>query len=421
MSVFQKRQKLRQLQTKVVHMLFVLILTMLFSISEKAAAIAISTLPAGIYSPAFYFGEITGIDQRYTETGSLVRLTDYKAINFDAKTLAKFNAQASNLISTLNRFGAFNLGDSFNLGTLEIQTKPEIKYFAPVLAYGLTNSWTVGLALPVIHYTNDVKLSQSFSNISYYRSQFSGLSQDLDQALNTNIGEATQQALVGKGYSRLESRDKQFLADAQLVSLYKILEDSNQTVMHQLTFNLPTGPEYDTDDLLALNTFHKFSIENTFGYARQMGSIFKLVPYTSVKINIPDKISARVPKDEDDILPDQSTKETVQRYEGPTLEIGLQALADVFENLQVSLDYKIGAKAEDKYAGSGNSRYELLSKNTSSRWQKVSAEVVYSTVKSYLNKKAMLPMMISLSVFDTIAGTNTERKSGQELAMTLFF
>ena len=288
MSVFQKRPKLRQVWTKVVHLFFVLILMAVATFSEKSLAIATSTLPEGIYSPAFHFGQITGIDQRYTETGSLVQLTDYKAINFDAKTLAKFNAQAQNLISTLNRFGAFNLGDSFNLGTLEIQTKPEIKYFAPVLAKGITDTWTLGLALPVIHYKNDVKLSQSFSNISYYRSQFSGLSQDLDQALNTNIGEATQQALAAKGYSRLENRDKQFLGDAQFVSLYKILEDGNQTVMHQATFNLPTGPEYNGDDLLALNNFHKFFIENTFGYARHIGSIFKIVPYTTVILNMPD-------------------------------------------------------------------------------------------------------------------------------------
>ena len=103
-------------------------LTLILTFALNSLAMPTATLPTGIYSPSFRYGEINGIDQRYTENGSLVRLTDYKSIDFDAKTLAKFNSQAQTLISTLNRFGAFNLGDSFNLGTLEIESKPEIKY-----------------------------------------------------------------------------------------------------------------------------------------------------------------------------------------------------------------------------------------------------------------------------------------------------
>ena len=101
--------------------------------------------------------------------------------------------------------------------------------------------------------------------------------------------------------------------------------------------------------------------------------------------------------------------------------MGLQTTADITETFQVSFDYKIGAKAEDRFEGSKASNYELLSKNSASRWQKVSADFTYSTVKSYFQKKSLLPMMITLSIFDTIAGTNIERKSGQELSSTFFF
>ena len=419
MLVFHSRQILGHLRTKVVHM--AIVLPALILTATPAFAVTTATLPSGIYSPAFRYGQINGIDQRYTESGTLVRLTDYKSIDFDAKTLAKFNTQAKNLISTLNRFGAFGLGDSFNLGSLEIESKPEIKYMAPVLAYGMNSNWTIGIGLPVIHYTNQVQLSQSFSNINYYRSQFSGLSRELDQALNTNIGEATQQALATKGYRRLESQDQQFLGDAQLVSVFKIFEDADQTLIHQASLNLPTGPTYNADDLLALNTFHKTSVENTFGFSRQIGSLFHIIPYTTVKLCVPDQIDARVPKDEGDILPDRNSTETVKRYEGASVEMGFQTMADINDALQISFDYKIGAKAEDRYTGSRGNNYELLSKNSASRWQRVSADIAYSTVKSYFQKKSMLPMMITLTVFDTIAGTNIERKSGQELTSTFFF
>lgn len=392
-----------------------------FIISLNSFALSTDTLPEGIYSPSLRIGHIEGLEQRYNESGSLVKLSDYRSIEFDAKTLAQFNSQAKALITSLNSFGAFNLGDSLNLGTLEIETKPVIDYMVPLLAKGLSKAWTVGLGLPVVHYQNQVKLSQSLSNIEYYKSRFAGYSAELDQALNTNLGEATQQVLTNKGYKRLEDRDEQFLGDVQLASVFKFYEDTNQTMIHQATLSLPTGPKYDADDLLALNSFHKTSLENTFGYSRRLVNFWKVVPYTSVKFYLPDQIDARVPSSESDILPDQDSKETVLRTEGSTLEVGLQNILDVVDAVQLSFDYKVGAKSEDRYSGSKGQRYDLLSKNTSSRWQKVSAEVVYSTVKSYFKKKSSLPMTVSLNIFDTISGTNIERRTGQELSFTLFF
>ncbi|MBC7421473.1 MAG: hypothetical protein H7328_12170 [Bdellovibrio sp.] len=394
-------------------------LPLLFSLNSLAASI--ETLPADIYSPSFRYGQITGLEQRYTESGSLMRLTDYKAIEFNARTLAQLNSQAEALIASLNRFGAFNLGDSLNLGTLDIQSKPEIKYMAPVLGRGITKNWSVGIGIPVIRYQNKVKLSQSFSNIDYYRSQFSGLSADLDRALNTNIGESTQQALEAKGYKRLDDRDQQFIGDIQLASVFKLYEDANQSIVHQATLSLPTGPAYDADDLLALNTFHKTTLENTIAYAHNIGTFWKMVPYTTLNIAVPDQIEARVPTSDSDMLPDQDSKEMVQRMEGTSLEVGFQNIIALGDSFQFSLDYKVGAKSEDRFTGSRGLRYELLAKNTSASWQKVSAEVIYSSVKSYLSKKSAIPMNISLKIFDTIAGRNVERRIGQELALTLFF
>jgi len=42
-------------------------------------------------------------------------------------------------------------------------------------------------------------------------------------------------------------------------------------------------------------------------------------------------------------------------------------------------------------------------------------------VNSYLKSKKFIPMIVSFSVYDTIAGENVERRLGQELNMTLFF
>jgi hypothetical protein len=401
---------------------FCLLFIQLFFLFYNSQIFALTTevLPPSIYSPAFRYGQINGLDERYSETGSLVRLTDYKSIEFDADTLAKFNTKANELIATLNKFGIYKAGDLFNLGTLEINTKPEIKYFAPVLAKGISETWTVGLGLPVLTYTNKISLSQKFSNIEYYN-QFRGLSPELDQALDTDLALETQQALVNKGYKKLESQSQKFLGDIQLVSIKKIIQNINSSVLHLLTITLPTGPGYDADNLLALNTFHEFSFENKIAYVKKLFYFLELAPTISMKYTLPEKITARVPKNAGDVLPDQNSKDEITKTKGVTFETGLNMNVLASENLKLSGGFNIGQKLKDTFSGSSKGDTSVLADKTNSKWQKVNAEISYSTVQSYLKSQKFIPLILSLSVFDTIAGENIERQLGQELNMTLFF
>ncbi len=388
--------------------------------TAQSFALTTETLPKNIYSPAFRYGQITGLSERYSEQGDLVRLKDYKSIEFDSEMLTKFNTRANELIATLNKFGLYKAGDLFNLGTLEIDTKPEIKYFAPVLAKGLSETWTIGIGLPVITYTNEIRLSQKFSNIDYYN-QFRGLSPELDQALDTDLSAETQKSLINKGYQSLESQEKKFLGDVQLVSIKKMGQKLSSAFLHLLTVTLPTGPNYDADDLLALNSFHEFSVENKFAYVQKLYSFFDIVPNTAIKYVVPEKITARIPKNKDDILPDQFSKDAVTKTTGLTFEMGLSAALSLSDQLKLSMGYSYGEKLKDSYSASGKGDSSLLAEKSQKKWQKMIGEISYSTVQNYLQSKKFIPLIFSFNAFDTIAGENIERRLGQELNMTLFF
>lgn len=378
------------------------------------------TLPTNIYSPAFRYGQISGLDEHYSESGTLQKLKDLKSIEFDAETLSQFNSKANELISTLNKFGVYKAGDLFNLGTLEIDTKPEIKYFAAILAKGISESWTIGVGLPVIKYSNQIQLTQKFSNMDYYN-QFRGLSPELDQALDTDLTVETQTALSNKGYKPLESTEKQFLGDIQLVSLKKMIQTTNSRLLHLLTLTLPTGPAYDTDDLVALNSFHEFSIENKFIFSRQLAYFLEIAPTLSAKYVLPEKLTIRVPQNQDDMLPDQNSKDELTKNAGLLFEAGLNISIAASEQLKFSTGYNISEKYRDQFSPSSKGNSELLSIDTNSKSQKINAEISYSTIQSYLKTKKYLPFILSFAVFDTIAGENIERRLGQELNMTLFF
>lgn len=403
----------RNFRLVLVKIIFLFYSTLSFGLTSE-------TLPINIYSPAFRFGQISGLDEHYSESGTLQKLKDLKSIEFDADTLSQFNTKANELISTLNKFGVYKAGDLFNLGTLEIDTKPEIKYFAAILAKGISDSWTVGIGLPVIKYSNQIQLTQKFSNIDYYN-QFRGLSPELDQALDTDLTVETQTALSNKGYKPLQSTEQQFLGDLQLVSLKKIIQTTNSSLLHLLTLTLPTGPSYDTDDLVALNSFHEFSIENKFIFARQLAYFLEIAPTISVKYFLPEKLTIRVPQTKDDMLPDQNTKDELTKTAGLLFEAGLNISIAASEQLKFSTGYNISEKYRDQYSASTKGDSDLLSDQTNSKSQKVNAEISYSTIQSYMKTKKYMPFVLSFALFDTIAGENIERRLGQELNMTLFF
>lgn len=377
------------------------------------------TLPKGLRSPAIRWGALTSLDQKYSDQGKLVRLKDTKSIEFDSETLAKFNSRAESLIETLNRFGLYKAGDLFNLGTLEINTQPEINYKAPIFAYGLSANWTIALGIPIVEYKNDIQFRQTFSNVDYYN-QFRGLSAELDQALDTDLSVETQKVVQEKGYKPLTSRNETFIGDIQLVSLYQIPQERRQIIL-QTTMTVPTGPEYDADDLVALNTFHEFSIEQSTGIQWTTMTWLDVMPLVNLKYFIPMQKTMRVPKNSDDVLPDQNTKDQITENKGLLYEVGLQTQLNLSDSFSIKGLYTMGQQQATRYSSSNKGSTDALEKNTFSEWQKVRLDFDYSSVSQYMKSKSGIPYILSLSIFDTIRGKNIERRLGQELNLTLFF
>jgi hypothetical protein len=385
------------------------------------ALTATSLLPAGVNSPSVRMGNIQGINERYVENGTLMKLGDYRSVVFDAPTLAKFNSDAKKLITALNRFGSQGLGDQFNLGVLKVDTAPVVKYYAPVYARGVTNHWTVGFGVPVVNYTNQISLSNQFSNIEAYRRQFSGLDPELDAALNTDLGTATNQALADKGYKTLTNRDETFVGDIQLVSMYRLFEDEQQALVYQAQLGLPTGPKYNPDDLAALNVFGRTTVNNTLVYSRKLGKGFSAIPYVSYLLNIQDDVMIRVPTSESDTLPEASAKENLKRQIGNMATLGGSLVYDFSDSWSLGAGYEISQKEKDSYRGSKGSRYDLLSEKTALSAQRAKMEITYSSVKSYFKKAALIPTILAFEISDVVAGVNVERQLVQELNLMLFF
>ena len=396
-------------------------------LNQAFALDSAQVLPAKINSPSLRTGTVFHVGQRYDNNGDLLSLDDLKSVEFNVKTLSQIEPQVHELVKALNSFGSpgDNYGDKLNLGVMRVSVSPKIDYTAPIHAWGLTENWTFGFGVPVIHYTNEIQIRQDGSNLAAYRKQFEGrISPELDRAfdrLSLDIPAAVHSELEAKGYRPLDKRDQTFIGDIQLVSLYKMPEKGRASFIHRGTMSLPTGPKDNPDDLMDLNVFGETSVTNELLAAYKLGGRLDLGGRAGIKIMIPDKLEKRVPKDENDLLPDASQKEVVTRYGGETAILGTSANYHLNASWMTGVGYEYLHKQRDRYKGNRNLAYSVLENETDSISHKSRVDLSYSTVQAYFDKKAIIPTIFTLEISDIFAGRNIARQTFTEFNWMLFY
>lgn len=378
-------------------------------------------LPRGINSPMFNYGVFQNLEQRFENDGSLWRVGDLRSVEYDAAYLSKVSPEAKNLISALNAFGQ-NHGQLINYGVLKFEIIPSMSYFAPIYAYGLTDKWTLAVGAPVITFETKINLETVNSNLASYKSIYQGrVSDELDRALNLDIKAETLKTIEQRGYKPLISQKQQFLSDVQVVSIYKFNQTSYFDLFYLTTIGLPTGPQYDPDDLVALNTFGLASVENTFASTLKGPFGLSATPYIGYQYVLPDSITARVPLNEEDNLPDASQKEGVHRQTGGRWIVKTEGEWKASDAFSFTSAYLQSQKAADKFEGSQGGRYDLLSKKTNTREETYSFKLSFNTIKAYFKKKALFPFVVYYEFSDLFRGENINRRTLHEFNFKMFF
>lgn len=404
--------------------LFIFICMSRLAPSTGFALDSADVLPSGINSPAFRVGVVSGIGQKYDSAGRLVSLNDVHSIEFDSKELARFEPRVQELVDALNQFGRQGLGDALTLGSLRIETSPDVRYVAPVHAYGVTPRWTVAVGVPVVTYNNKISMRQTGSNLNAIRSQVGNISSDLNAAfeeLNVSLVSTAQKELSSKGYKPLADRSETFIGDVQLASLYQFHHSPAWTGLLKTFVTLPTGPGDDPDDLADLGIFGQSAIEQTALITVRPFRRLSIAAKGAYRYVIPDEVVKRVPTSEDDTLPGIESKRSVKRQTGGTVSAGVSGSLELLSRLSAGVGYEISRKASDQYSGAGPGDVSVLSKDTDSIAQRVRAGISYSSTEAYMRKEAMLPAIVSYEISDTIRGVNVERQTIHELWVTLFF
>jgi len=91
------------------------------------------------------------------------------------------------------------------------------------------------------------------------------------------------------------------------------------------------------------------------------------------------------------------------------------------EKWSIASGYSFEYKFSNQYSGAPGSRGRFLEKGTQKSAHLGRLKVGYSTVSSFLKKKALVPLVAAYKLTKTFAGSNIENKTRHELSVSLFF
>ena len=419
--------------------LIVFVMVSLFLNLETHALEDISLLPKGVRALMYRQGVISEIGNKYSSNYQLGSIQYRMSRRIDAKMIQQINEEFVELVKIMNNeFPDYNLGDKVYLGDLILDGDPRIDFKAPILAYGVTNSYTLAVAVPIVDFqakisarhTGQYNIEQIKaampSTYSSYRGDSYNFSARLEDAYrqlqdSANLTAKVSELCRDKNLKCLGEERESSIGDIQLVNRFLLYEDPKWAFMYRAHINLPTGPEDDPNNLLDLPVFHRTFIDHAF-VSRYTYKDFKFHNALAYVMQVPDRVNKRVPESENDILPDEDRTENLQRKIGDSLKYEFNSFYQINPDLSLGAGFTKEWKSKDSYRGSYEDRnYSLLSRNTSVESLKFQGTLSYSTVDRFLRKKFPIPLSLSYSYSDLVSGKNVERQLTHELNLAVMF
>lgn len=410
---------------------FIILCMILLGTSLSMAASNTAVLPRGVWHPSVRYGIMSELTNKYDNSGSLQSIGRLNQA-FDGESLARQVPEFSKLATLLSgTYPNSNYAEQLSAGALEFDANADIKYTALVLAYGISPRITLAAGVPIVTINAQVSAYQTgINNARAIRNQISAdgiqsISPDLDNGLtrleNADLVLEYEKALESKGYVVPRSANSTVTGDLMLAVIYQYWENRRWTFSEQTTINLPTGPEDNPDDFLDIPVFHQTYIKFDFKQDFRVTNNWSLGLLLGYTWKIPDTAVKRVPKDENDILPDADRKERVNRDLGDVITIGGSTGYWITNYLNFGTGYDYSYKSADTYSGARGYNYSLLSRNTESNWHRVYGVATFSTVQMFMAKEFAAPLIVSYMYSDIIAGTNVDRQLTHEFTLKMFF
>lgn len=392
-------------------------LTTPFSISTT------TVLPKGIRSMRVS-GFSTTVDGWYNDNGFStgvaepfnLQLSYARLLNGENDENLKLNVE-----SQLKNEGV-DLQNIAGTSTADINTR--VVATVPTIAYGLTERWTLAVAVPIVYTNIDVEKGFVRSEeLQGLVTDFSSKSRKQAAVIEQKLNDVIATELANKGYKPLEDSEQTQVGDLVLVAKYLAHKDINYSWAITNTVTVPTAHVRDTSKVVDPSPGDgQWDYGLTSTLEVPISARWKIINNTGYIVQFADVRETRIPISEEERV-STDIDYGANRDLGDQRFTSMAATYTPFSWLNFGASYTLAYKQRDRWTGVNASadRYRALGVETEQYMEAVYLQTGFSTIGLFQNNKFPIPMMGTLGVGQVVAGRNVRNDPLWSLNMSLFF
>ena len=356
-------------------------------------------------------GQVTGVAEPMVQKLSYARLLKAEP-NDELKRNIEATLQAKGV--SLDTVAGVSLAD--------VNTR--VTATLPSLAIGVTNWWTIGVAVPIL-YTN-VDVETSFQGTTELQGIVTGLSKNSrgqTQMIERKLSDVIATELAGKGYLPLQDRQRTEVGDVSLISKMQLYNGLGIRWAIQNRITAPTARtrainrlvdpaagdgqwDFGTVSIIEVPLHSKVSLFH------EVGHLFQFADHQDARI--PFSPTERLSPDID---------ENAYRDMGDISHTQLGAMYLPLSSLSLGLAYYAAYKQQDKWKGglASQARYDVIGIETNQYMQAAMGQVGWSSVAAYRAGTFPVPMVANLTYSYAFDGRNVRNAPMWSLNVSMFF
>ncbi len=295
----------------------------------------------------------------------------------------------------------------------------------PVLAYGVTDNFTLAAVVPILYSNLNVSTGWAANeNFNQAIAKFAAdgknyrILQNKDKLMNV-----IKTDLNSKGYAPLQNESRTDLGDVTLAAKYRAMKTDNYAMAIIPKLVLPTGQTADVNRLIdvapgagvwdfGLSLVQSYQFDGKLSLVQSVGYTKQFAAYRAERIPFDTIVTTS-----GDI--DESTKvELGDMYGG---QIGPKYKMTELLTFGGALAWQY--KAPDRYTGTqfDSSHYDLMSINTEQVMFSGQLGVNFSTVPLYMKHAFDIPLEATLGYANVFSGRNVNVTELYSAALSMFF
>lgn len=370
-------------------------------------------------------GFTTELDDKFNGAGGVIPLGD--AFNQTVTWGKLVDAQPPGFDRGQFKGGLESLGTDLEsaVGIAQGLVNARVTVTSPVLAYGVSEKFTLGLAVPV-YYTN-VNVSTGWTANESFQAKLDELSQKgyFNKVLSVEqkLMNVVNAKIAANGYKPLANESRHEIGDLTLAGKYLLYKSDDLAAVLSPKLVLPTGRTADIDRVVDIAPGDG-QLDVGLGATLEYTAAPRVALTSSVSYlhQLPTTKAKRVPYSSDENLTPDVDDNVFEKL-GDQASLGLGAKFKLHELLTFGTGYSLQYKQADLYSGSkySGARYDYMEEDTEQLMHAAIAGLNFSTIPLFRAGKFAAPLEASLNFASVISGRNVNKINLTSFELAAYF